>query len=108
MHQERGFAPDILLGRPEIKLQLVERGWETYNEIVTQRDGDKHSVTLVKEFIANASQKMPRDEVFTSYVRGQLVDYSSEAINRLLGAHVPRNCAFRAMKEEIDDWDEPT
>ncbi|MCH79937.1 hypothetical protein A2U01_0000699 [Trifolium medium] len=108
MHQERGFALDILLGRPEIKQQLVVRKWETYNEILIQRDGDKHSVTLVKEFIANASQKLPGGNEFTSYVRGKLVDYSPSAINKLLGCDVPRRCAFRAMKEEFDDWDEPT
>jgi hypothetical protein len=41
-------------------------------------------------------------------VRGQIIDYSPAAINRLLGARVPPQCAYKAMKAEIDGWDEPT
>ncbi|MCI79356.1 hypothetical protein A2U01_0100627, partial [Trifolium medium] len=38
------------------------------------------------------------------YVRGRLVDYNEDEINRLLGAVVPQQCTFLAIKDEIEHW----
>jgi hypothetical protein len=64
IHKERGFAEDLLLARPEIEEQLVNRGWKTYNDIVTKRDGDERSRTLLREFFANAFKKLPEQKDF--------------------------------------------
>ncbi|MCI16986.1 hypothetical protein A2U01_0038132, partial [Trifolium medium] len=36
--------------------------------------------------------------------RGKFVDYSDREINRFLGAVVPNNCLFYAVKDEIEGW----
>jgi hypothetical protein len=64
IHKERGFAEDLLLARPEIEEQLVNRGWKTYNDIVTKRDGDERSRTLLRDFFANAFKKLPEQKDF--------------------------------------------
>ncbi|MCI38032.1 hypothetical protein A2U01_0059260, partial [Trifolium medium] len=38
------------------------------------------------------------------YVRGKLVEYSDDEINRLLGDVVPRQCVFSALRDEIENW----
>ncbi|MCI42401.1 hypothetical protein A2U01_0063638, partial [Trifolium medium] len=38
------------------------------------------------------------------YVRGVLVEYTDTEINRLLGAVVPRQCMFSAIKDGIEHW----
>ncbi|MCI55140.1 hypothetical protein A2U01_0076390, partial [Trifolium medium] len=41
---------------------------------------------------------------FKVYVRGKLVEYSDDEINRLLGAVIPNQCMFYAVKDENEHW----
>ncbi|MCI46546.1 hypothetical protein A2U01_0067786, partial [Trifolium medium] len=41
---------------------------------------------------------------FKVYVRGVLVDYSNRELNRFLGTSTPRNCAFAAVKDDVEGW----
>ncbi|MCI48079.1 hypothetical protein A2U01_0069322, partial [Trifolium medium] len=35
---------------------------------------------------------------------GKLVEYTAQEINRFLGAVVPRECMFSAVRDEIEKW----
>ncbi|MCI47102.1 hypothetical protein A2U01_0068343, partial [Trifolium medium] len=59
---------------------------------------------LVTEFYADALHKKGVVTDFKVYIRGRFVDYSAPKINRLLGAVVPRQCLFSALRDEIEKW----
>ncbi|MCI61484.1 hypothetical protein A2U01_0082741, partial [Trifolium medium] len=38
------------------------------------------------------------------YVRGVLVDYSDVELNRFLRTSTPSQCAFSAIKDDVEGW----
>jgi hypothetical protein len=94
---EKGFA-NGLSEVPEIFNQLRNRRWLKFNELL-----EKSKLTgndrLVREFYANAWQPTIEQRNHKVYVRGVIVDYSPEALNRFLGAVIPRDgCALGAAR----------
>jgi hypothetical protein len=94
---EKGFA-DGLSDVPDIFLPLRDRRWLKFNELL-----EKSKMTgndrLVREFYANAWQPPIEVNTHQVYVRGVIVDYSPEALNRFLGARIPRDgCALMAAR----------
>ncbi|MCI35883.1 hypothetical protein A2U01_0057104, partial [Trifolium medium] len=59
---------------------------------------------LVREFYANAFHKKGVVTDYKVYVRGVLVDYSAWELNRFLGSVTPRNCAFAAVRDDVERW----
>jgi hypothetical protein len=94
---EKGFA-NGLSDVGDIYIQLRDRKWLKFNELL-----EKSKLTgndrMVREFYANAWQPTIEQHNHKIYVRGVVVDYSAEALNRFLGAVLPRNgCALRAAR----------
>ncbi|MCH82448.1 hypothetical protein A2U01_0003255, partial [Trifolium medium] len=102
--QEKGFK-DGLKEVPEIYNELRKRKWMKFNELM-EKDKMKGNDKLVKEFYANAWQKKGSVPRYNVYVRGVMVDYSEDAINKFLGALVPPQCALIPAKEELENWPE--
>ncbi|GAU34815.1 hypothetical protein TSUD_394410 [Trifolium subterraneum] len=69
------------------------RGWLRFNELM-ERGKAKANLEIVREFFANAFQGDTNRKV---YVRGVLVDYSGEAINRLLRTARVQGCAYMPL-----------
>jgi hypothetical protein len=94
---EKGFAnglPDV----PEIHIPLRDRKWLKFNELL-EKSKLIGNDRLVREFYANAWQPTIEQHNHKVYVTGVMVDYSAEALNKFLGAVVPRNgCALRAAR----------
>ncbi|MCI28656.1 hypothetical protein A2U01_0049858, partial [Trifolium medium] len=102
MLQEKGFCeglPEI----PAINQELKNRKWLKFNAMM-EKGKFIGNPRLVREFYANAYHKKGAVTDFKVYVRGKLVEYSDDEINRLLGAVVPRQCMFSAVKDEIEHW----
>jgi hypothetical protein len=90
---EKGFA-NGLSEVPEIFVPLRDRRWMKFNELL-----EKSKMTgndrLVREFYANAWQPTIEQNTHQVYVRGVMVDYSPDALNKFLGARIPRDgCAL--------------
>ncbi|GAU47235.1 hypothetical protein TSUD_242850 [Trifolium subterraneum] len=91
-NQEKGFK-DGLREVPTIFGELERRGWVRFNELM-ERGKAKANLDIVREFYANAFQGDVNRKV---YVRGVLVDYSSDAINRLLRTVRVQECAYMPL-----------
>uniref|UniRef100_A0A164YA28 Putative plant transposon protein domain-containing protein n=1 Tax=Daucus carota subsp. sativus TaxID=79200 RepID=A0A164YA28_DAUCS len=83
--KERGFLPTAEDG--ELLNMIQERGWESFCEAP-----EAVPLAIIREFYANAKEN--RDG-FT-VVRGIRVDYSAEAIRRVIGG--------RAKRRNEEDW----
>jgi hypothetical protein len=105
LHPERAFSSELLEKVPEIKEQLVDRGWEKFNDILSRGQNDKgRSLNILKEFLAHAYVGLPCQAKDTSYVRGRIINYSPAAINAFLETKVVKRCAFRPLQDEVDHW----
>ncbi|GAU34634.1 hypothetical protein TSUD_394250 [Trifolium subterraneum] len=103
VNQEKGFKnglPEV----PDVYGELERRGWLVFNGLM-ERDKMTENLEVVREFFANAFQGDANCKV---YVRGVFVDYSGEAIKRVLKmarvqecAYMPlfRNCANMTIRE---------
>ncbi|GAU15811.1 hypothetical protein TSUD_236270 [Trifolium subterraneum] len=69
------------------------RGWLRFNELM-EKGKAKANLDIVREFYANAFQGDVNRKV---YVRGVLVDYSGDAINRLLRTVRVQGCAYMPL-----------
>ncbi|GAU42326.1 hypothetical protein TSUD_25520 [Trifolium subterraneum] len=92
INQEKGFK-DGLREVPAIFGELERRGWVRFNELMEMGKA-KANLDIVREFYANAFQGDVNRKV---YVRGVLVDYSSDAINRLLRTVRVQECAYMPL-----------
>ncbi|GAU41937.1 hypothetical protein TSUD_380420 [Trifolium subterraneum] len=92
INQEKGFK-DGLREVPAIFGELERRGWVRFNELM-ERGKAKANLNIVREFYANAFQGDVNRKV---YVRGVLVDYSGDAINRLLRTVRVQECAYMPL-----------
>ncbi|MCH93416.1 hypothetical protein A2U01_0014365, partial [Trifolium medium] len=102
MLQEKGFCeglPEV----PAINQELKNKKWLKFNALM-EKGKFVGNPRLVREFYANALHKKGAVTDFKVYVRGKLVEYSDTEINWLLGAVVPRQCMFSAVKDEIEHW----
>jgi hypothetical protein len=94
---EKAFAngmPDV----GEIHLPLRDRKWLKFNELL-EKSKLIGNDRMVREFYVNAWQPTIEQYNRIVYVRGVMVDYSAEALNKFLGAVVPRNgCALREAR----------
>ncbi|GAU27272.1 hypothetical protein TSUD_125530 [Trifolium subterraneum] len=91
--QEKGFKDD-LREVPAIYGDLERRGWLRFNELM-ERGKNKANLEIVREFFANVFQGDVNRKV---YVRGVLVDYSGEAINRLLRTARVQECTYMPLQ----------
>jgi hypothetical protein len=94
INQEKGFK-DGLREVPEVFGELERRGWVRFNELM-ERGKAKANLDIVREFYANAFQGDVNRRV---YVRGVLVDYSGDAINRLLRTVRVQECAYMPLSD---------
>ncbi|GAU43251.1 hypothetical protein TSUD_133950 [Trifolium subterraneum] len=92
INQEKGFK-DGLREVPAIYGELERRGWVRFNELM-ERGKAKANLDIVREFYANVFQGDVNRKV---YVRGVLVDYSGDAINRLLRTVRVQGCAYMPL-----------
>jgi len=75
--QEKIFDVPKLVRNPEFEATIRTLGWDFLNGMVF----DQANKTLTLEFYATTRFSGKKYE---SYARGKVIDYSSEAINRLL------------------------
>ncbi|GAU18475.1 hypothetical protein TSUD_366580 [Trifolium subterraneum] len=92
INQEKGFK-DGLRELSAIYGELERRGWLRFNELM-ERGKAKENLDIVREFYVNAFQGDVNRKV---YVRGVLVDYSGDAINRLLRTVRVQECAYMPL-----------
>ncbi|GAU43678.1 hypothetical protein TSUD_302410 [Trifolium subterraneum] len=102
INQEKGFK-DGLRVVPGIYGELERRGWLVFNGLM-ERGRANANLEVVREFFANAFQGDANRKV---YVRGVLVDYSSEAINRSEGGEKRCGEAISALVQVLW-WVDPT
>ena len=81
----------------EFQQDLSRRGWERLDNYP-----DTFSITLVKEFYANAKVTTSTAPTFLSYVRGKRVPFDAETINEFLGTHLADDveCQFSTLDDE--------
>ncbi|GAU46855.1 hypothetical protein TSUD_385320 [Trifolium subterraneum] len=96
INQEKAFKND-LRKVPEVYGELERRGWLLFNSLM-DREKMSGNLELVREFFANAYQG---DATRKVYVRGVLVDYSGDAINRFLRTTRVNQCAYMPLYQNI-------
>ena len=81
----------------EFQLELIRRGWERLGSYPST-----FSVTLVKEFYANAKVTTSAAPTFLSYVRGKRVPFDAGTINEFLGTQLADDveCQFSVFDDE--------
>ena len=81
----------------EFQLELIRRGWERLGSYPST-----FSVTLVKEFYANAKVITSAAPTFLSYVRGKRVPFDVDKINEFLGTQLANDveCQFSTLDDE--------
>ncbi|QCE05856.1 hypothetical protein DEO72_LG9g864 [Vigna unguiculata] len=81
----------------EFQLELIRRGWERLDSYPST-----FSVTLVKEFYANAKVTTSATPTFLSYVRGKRVPFDADTINEFLGTQLADDveCQFSVLDDE--------
>ncbi|QCD84055.1 hypothetical protein DEO72_LG2g4405 [Vigna unguiculata] len=81
----------------EFQLELMRRGWERLGSYPST-----YSVTLVKEFYANAKVTTSAAPTFLSYVRGKRVPFDADTINEFLGTQLADDveCQFSLLEDE--------
>jgi len=81
----------------EFQLELIRRGWERLGSYPST-----FSVTLVKEFYANAKVTTSAAPTFLSYVRGKRVPFDADTINEFLGTQLADDveCQFSMLDDE--------
>ena len=88
----------------EFQLELIRRGWERLGSYPST-----FSVTLVKEFYANAKVTtsatptfLSSTPTFLSYVRGKRVSFDADTINEFLGTQLADDmeCQFSVLDDE--------
>ncbi|QCE14502.1 hypothetical protein DEO72_LG11g1503 [Vigna unguiculata] len=81
----------------EFQLELIRRGWERLGSYPST-----FSVTLVKEFYANAKVTTSAAPTFLSYVRGKRVPFDADMINEFLGTQLVDDveCQFSVLDDE--------
>ncbi|GAU40559.1 hypothetical protein TSUD_367620 [Trifolium subterraneum] len=84
INQEKGFK-NGLREVSGVYGELERKGWLVFNGLM-ERDKMTANLEVVREFFANAFQGDANCKV---YVRGVLVNYSGEAINRYYGGSTP-------------------
>ncbi|MCH79999.1 hypothetical protein A2U01_0000761 [Trifolium medium] len=97
--KEKGFSQK-LVKVPEIFIQLERRGWLQFNALMN-KENLICDLTLVREFFANAyfpSSDRIHEQV---YVRGVLVDYSADALNKFLEVVVPSEDDLIPFRERL-------
>jgi len=100
---ERRFDAVELTKYPIFETMIRERGWEKLNNMVQ----DSNNKSVILEFYVNASFS---DTMYKAYIRGKTADYSSDAINQLLGLTPPEECEVEKLKREVknmigSEWD---
>ncbi|GAU43651.1 hypothetical protein TSUD_24200 [Trifolium subterraneum] len=96
INQEKAFKNDFR-EVPEIYGELDRRGLLLFNSLM-DREKVVGNLELVKEFFANAYQGDANRKV---YVRGVLVDYSGDAINRFLRTRRVNQCAYMPLYHNV-------
>ena len=101
---ERKFDVTRLTKYPIFDTMIRERGWEELNGMVR----DTNNKSVIMEFFANARFSEVR---YKAYIRGKTIDYSPDAINRLLGLTAPEECEVQRLERERkdmaeQDWDD--
>ncbi|QCE10573.1 hypothetical protein DEO72_LG10g1803 [Vigna unguiculata] len=81
----------------EFQLELIRRGWERLGSYPST-----FSVTLVKEFYANAKVTTSVAPTFLSYVRGKRVPFDADTINEFLGTQLADDveCQFSVLDDK--------
>jgi len=81
----------------EFQLELIRRGWERLGSYPSTL-----SVTLVKEFYANAKVTTSAAPTFLSYVREKRVPFDVDTINEFLGTQLADDmeCQFSVLDDE--------
>jgi len=92
-NKERGFNFDKLGKYPIFEDTIKQRGWEGIENMITEESNE----SIACEFLANAIVKKEGD--IHAYVRGNEVDYSKRAINRVLGLREVENCDVEFRKK---------
>ncbi|GAU45471.1 hypothetical protein TSUD_13140 [Trifolium subterraneum] len=96
INQEKAFK-NGLREVPEVYGELERRGWLLFNSLM-DRETMSGNLELVREFFANAYQG---DATRRVYVRGVLVDYSGDAINRFLRTTRVNECAYMPLYQNV-------
>ncbi|QCD94617.1 hypothetical protein DEO72_LG10g2568 [Vigna unguiculata] len=80
----------------EFQLKLIRRGWERLGSYPST-----FSVTLVKEFYANAKVTTSATPTFLSYVRGKRMPFDADTINEFLGTQLADDveCQFSVLDD---------
>jgi len=89
---------------PVFDTMIRERGLEELNNMV--KDSNKKSVIM--EFYENARYSETK---YLAYIRGKIIDYSPDPINKLLGLTPPEECEVQKLTREVknmmrSEWDE--
>ncbi|QCE14227.1 hypothetical protein DEO72_LG11g1226 [Vigna unguiculata] len=81
----------------EFQLALIRRGWERLGSYPST-----FSVTLVKDFYANAKVTTSAAPTVLSYVRGKRVPFDADTINESLGTQLADDveCQFSVLDDE--------
>ncbi|GAU36667.1 hypothetical protein TSUD_15800 [Trifolium subterraneum] len=96
INQEKAFK-NGLREVPEVYGELERRGWLLFNSLM-DRETMSGNLELVREFFANAYHG---DATRRVYVRGVLVDYSGDAINRFLRTTRVNECAYMPLYQNV-------
>jgi hypothetical protein len=104
-NKERGFDFDKLGKYPIFEDTFKQKGWEGIAKMVTEWG----NATIAREFLVNASAEKESDT--HAYVRGKKVNYSVNAIRRVLGLRAVKTCDVEVRKNATDvfraraEWD---
>jgi len=81
----------------EFQLELIRRGWERLGSYPVT-----FSITLVKEFFANAKVTTSTAPTFLNCVRGKRVPFDAKTINGILGTQLVDDveCQFSTLDDE--------
>ncbi|WJX58266.1 hypothetical protein P8452_43736 [Trifolium repens] len=103
-NQEKGFSAEFLESMPEIAVELKQRHWEKFNNLMQKVEGQPGNLTLVTEFFANSYTKWGNGvQHFITKVRGVRIAWNEHYINEFLGIRNIHPCPLAAAREELEN-----